>query len=218
VKKRRAALPQPGHAHDSAEWLKMERLLLFTDAVFAIIVTLLALEIRLPDDAAIDSTQAVLHTLHQMQWKFGAYALSFAVIAMLWNVHLRRYRHVIAVNGKIVMGNMLQLMLVGLIPFVTSAIARGGNSMVVTLYAAVILANVLVSWVTWLLAVRNPAMVRADLTRAMIREGNQRATISALVFALSIAVAWWSPTVAMLSWALLIPANKVIDRMHPHPD
>jgi hypothetical protein len=49
--KRRRSQPPPaahpiGHAHDFAVWLKMERLLLFTDAVFAIIVTLLALEIR----------------------------------------------------------------------------------------------------------------------------------------------------------------------------
>jgi uncharacterized membrane protein len=190
----------------------MERLLLFTDAVFAIIVTLLALEIRVPDGAALGSTQEVFETLSSMVPKFGAYALSFGVIAMVWNVHLRRYRYVIAVNSKVVTGNLLQLMVLGLVPFTTSMIAAHVNALTVSLYAAVMLLNVVIAWVTWLIASGNPSLVSSELTPKLKLEGNWRSGVAAGVFALSIGIAWWSPVAAMLSWALQIPANIIIGK------
>jgi uncharacterized membrane protein len=209
--------PPHSHAHDTADWLKTERLLLFTDAVFAIIVTLLALELHFPDNWPVDSSRAVLDGLLRMGGKFGSYALSFAVIALMWNAHLRRYRYVLAVNSKIVAGNLLQLMIVGLIPFATSLLARRADSMVVSLYAAIILANVLISWGTWLIAARDPSLVRPELTKELRHEGNLRSSAVAVSFAASIAIAWWSPVLAMWSWALQIPMNMIITRMVSRP-
>jgi uncharacterized membrane protein len=190
----------------------MERLLLFTDAVFAIVVTLLALDIHLADNAQIQTNQAVLDTVSQMASKFGAYALSFIVIALLWNTDLRRYRYLVAVNGKFVAGKMLQLMLVGLIPFATSLIARSNNSLSVTIYAANIVAYALIAWGTWTIAARNPSLISPDLSAQVRRAENLRALSTALIFGVSIGIAWLSPTVGMLSWALQFPANRIIAR------
>jgi uncharacterized membrane protein len=213
MKKRQTTTAPPTHAHDSAEWLKMERMLLFTDAVFAIIVTLLALEIRVPDTAVTNSSSAAMHTLWEMGGKFGAYALSFVVIAVLWNMHLRRYRYLVAVNGLIIAGNMIQLMLVGLIPFATSLIARSANSFVVTVYAGIIFANILVSWGTWWCGISNPALVAPSLTPAILRDNNLRSGVAAVIFGLSIPIAWWSPNLAIWSWILQMPATMVVTRI-----
>lgn len=71
------------HPHDAATRLTMERLLLFTDAVFAIILTLLALEIRIPERAALRTSRDVSDTLILMGSQFGWYVLGFSVIALV---------------------------------------------------------------------------------------------------------------------------------------
>ena len=219
-KKRRAdqapASPANHHARDSAEVLKMERLLLFTDAVFAIIMTLLALDVRLPEGADLDSAQGVMDALTGSAAKIFAYALSFVVIAMMWNTHLRRYRFLTAIDGKIIAGNVLQLLLTGLIPFATSMIARNTHGMqplVVSFYAGVIVVNILVGWATWRIAISDPRRVSPELTATARRDSDWRSASTAAIFAASIPVAFQAPVIAMFMWTLQIPANMLIRRL-----
>jgi uncharacterized membrane protein len=197
----------------SAAVLMIERLRLFTDAVFAIIMTLLALEIRVPDGALLNSTQGVLDALGDMLPRLGSYAISFFVVAMLWRAHLRRYCHLLTLSRAAVSGNLLQLLFVGLIPFATTMLNRSTNPLVVTIYALIIMANVLIAWLVWTLAIRDPARLSPEYTLAMRRESNWRSALASAVFAASAAIAWWSSEAAMYSWALLIPANRLVARL-----
>jgi uncharacterized membrane protein len=200
-------------AQDPAEVLTMERLLLFTDAVFAIIMTLLTLDVRLPEGADLNTAQGFIDALMGTASQFRAYALSFAVIAMLWNTHLRRYRYLTAVNGKIVVGTVLQLLVTGLIPFATSMIARGTQTtqpLVVCFYACVITLNILIGWVTWRIAISDPVRISSQFSAAARREGDWRTASTAAIFAGSMPIAFKAPVAAMWLWALQIPANILI--------
>jgi uncharacterized membrane protein len=107
---------------------------------------------------------------------------------------------------------MLQLLLVGLIPFVTYLLGTSGSAMAVSIYAGILLVNSLVAWLTWLLAARHPDLVGPALTAAFRREQSLRSAAVCTVFALSIPVAWISPLAGMLIWILLVPANTLVGR------
>ncbi len=188
----------------------MERLVLFSDAVFAILITLLALDVRLPEQAG----QADLATLLvETGPRLLSYAISFLVVAALWRVHLRRFRYLVAIDSTLVTGNTLQLLLIGLVPFSTSVLNTHLSALAVTLYAGNIVAIVAVAWLTWRHVYDHPALVSPQLTPAVRREDDRRAAVTLVVFGLSIAIAWVSPVWATLSWTLLLPANRVLARV-----
>jgi uncharacterized membrane protein len=200
--------------HVTAGKLKLERLLLFTDAVFAIIMTLLALDLRVPAEVPLRSRDDVLQALANVVPGIGAYVISFAVIAMMWSAHLRRYRYLTGANDRLVGGTMLQLVITGLIPFATSMLSRSVDAVVVILYSAIILVNVVAASATWNLAVRDPALVDAHFTAAVRRRENLRSAVVAGNFLLSIGLAFWSPVLAMWSWTLQLPLNRLLNRSH----
>jgi uncharacterized membrane protein len=188
----------------------MERVVLFSDAVYAIIITLLALDVRLPEHL----TRADLGAqLVEALPKLAAYALSFLVVATLWRVHLRRFRYLVGIDSRLISGNMLQLMVTGLLPFSTSVLNAHLGFLAVALYASNIIAISTIAWLSWWHVRRQPALVRPDLTPWVRREDDRRTWVTIVVFALSIPVAWWNPTLGAASWLLLLPGNWLLSSL-----
>ena len=88
-----------GRAAPGEHGLDFERLLFFSDAVFAIAITLLIIEIRLPPLPDPTTDEHVLEAIREVLPSIFAYGLSFATIGLYWLAHWRRYRHVIGVNS-----------------------------------------------------------------------------------------------------------------------
>jgi uncharacterized membrane protein len=89
-----------------------ERLLAMSDGVFAIIITIMVLELKVPEGATL---QALLHA-----WPvFLAYALSFIYVAIYWNNHHHYFHLVDRVNGGLMWANFHLLFWLSLIPFAT---------------------------------------------------------------------------------------------------
>lgn len=196
----------------------MERVVLFSDAVYAIIITLLALDVRLPEH--VTSADLGARLLEAVP-KLGAYALSFLVVATLWRVHLRRFRHLVGIDSKLISSNMLQLMVTGLLPFSTSVLNAHLGPLAVTLYAVNIIAISMISWLGWWHVRRQPALVHPQLTSRFLREDDRRTWITVGVFAVSIPIAWWNPTWGAASWLLLLAGNgflSALERYGRPPD
>jgi uncharacterized membrane protein len=94
------------------------RLVAFSDAVFAITVTLLVLDIRRPGD---DSN--LLHKLVALWPSYVAYAVTFLFIGQVWANHHVMFDHIQAANRVILLLNTLLLMVVAFLPFATSVLA-----------------------------------------------------------------------------------------------
>ncbi len=204
----RAAPPGDGGLEHDA--FAMERLVLFSDAVFAILITLLALDVRLPEHAE----GVPLATLILEAWpKLLSYVISFLVVATLWRAHLRRFRYLVAIDSALVIGNALQLLLIGLIPFSTSVLNGHFSALAVTIYAGNIIAVVVAAALTWRHAYGRPALVSPRLTAAVRRADDRRTVVTLVVFGGSIAIAWLDPLWATLSWILLLPANRLLARL-----
>src|SRR5262245_39532078 len=96
-----------------------ERVVAFSDAVFAITVTLLVLEIARPTDFS-----HLLHSLLALWPSYLAYALSFLFIGQVWANHHVMFDHIRAADRVVLLLNTLLLMVVAFLPFATSVLAR----------------------------------------------------------------------------------------------
>jgi len=89
------------------------RLEAFSDGVFAIIITIMVLELHAPEGKSF-------HDLLPVLPKFVSYILSFVYVAIYWNNHHHMFQVVKHVSGKILWTNALLLFCLSLVPFVTA--------------------------------------------------------------------------------------------------
>jgi uncharacterized membrane protein len=94
------------------------RLVAFSDAVFAITITLLVLEIRPPTDFG-----NLLHGLVALWPSYLAYAVTFLFIGQVWANHHVMFDHIRAADRLVLLLNTLLLMVVAFLPFATSVLA-----------------------------------------------------------------------------------------------
>jgi uncharacterized membrane protein len=193
------------------------RLLAFTDGVFAIAITLLVLNIPVPQLAS-RATNVTLGTslLNQSAGLIG-FALSFYVVGMQWMLHHRLLRHLERVDGRLLSMNLGYLLFVCLLPFTTAVLVRYGDLAVATaVYAGnVAVAGFLVMGIRVYLhrhrALLDPAAPGAT------RLGYVRSLLPPGIFLVSIPLAWVqiSPggvsfNLGMLCWVLLIPISRFL--------
>jgi uncharacterized membrane protein len=94
-----------------------------SDGVFAIVITLLVLDIKLPESNVLGLAQALKESLPRI----AAYVLSFAIIGLYWISHLRSFELIAKVDGAVFWINLLLLLLVSFIPFPTALLGRYPN-------------------------------------------------------------------------------------------
>jgi uncharacterized membrane protein len=95
-----------------------ERVVFFSDAVFAIAVTLLVLEIRPPQD-----TRHLLHGLAALWPSYLAYAITFLLIGQVWANHHVMFDHIRSADRMVLFLNTLLLMDIAFLPFAASVLA-----------------------------------------------------------------------------------------------
>jgi uncharacterized membrane protein len=117
--------------HELKKEFQLERMILFSDAVFAIAITLLAIEIKLPEQLKIDdkvvelnrhtaTDNLLLHALAEMIGKFIGFFISFFIIGLYWVIHHRMFGFVTNYNRKLLWLNLVFLMAIVLMPFSTA--------------------------------------------------------------------------------------------------
>lgn len=181
----------------------LERLIFFSDAVFAIAITLLALEIRLPELPEHVSNAELLAALGSIWPKYLSFVISFLVIGSYWIVHHRIFRNVRRYDGRLMLLNLLLLMAVSFVPFPTALLGEHNNLVSAVFYA---LAMTLVGFLTVMIFAYISAggrLLEQPLTPLIFRQRLLRMLIAPLVFLFSIGVAFWDPNWAQYSWLLI---------------
>ncbi|HWK20184.1 MAG TPA: TMEM175 family protein [Microbacteriaceae bacterium] len=122
-----------------------DRIAYYSDAVYAIAMTLLVLDLKIPDG----STSA-LQVLQEEWQSYVAFMLSFVIIAYSWIGHHRRFRFVTGYDTGLIVVNLVLLFFVVSLPFPTALVSRFApeTSAVITYAAAVALLELaeLVEW------------------------------------------------------------------------
>ncbi|MFL5828749.1 MAG: TMEM175 family protein [Solirubrobacteraceae bacterium] len=183
-----------------------------SDCVFSIAMTLLVLNITVPHLTPSHTGDLGSRLIKEHQ-QFEAYALSFAVISLLWVRHHALFRGLDRIDGRIAALNLVYLGFVAFLPFPTRVLATyTSEPATVILYAGT---GVILTSIAGIL--REHAM-RAHLLSAYGRREYARRehwAIAPLIFLASIGIAFVSPRVAAYSWLLLLLVPRA-RRLRPH--
>jgi uncharacterized membrane protein len=108
------------HQH-SKKQSQVERLVLFSDAVFAIAMTLLITDLKIPElKGASISEHLFLEGLLSLLPKFLGVLCSFFIIGLYWFIHHRMFGYVVDCDGKLIWLNLVFLFSIVLMPFTTA--------------------------------------------------------------------------------------------------
>ena len=111
-----------------------DRVVLFSDAVFAIAITLLVIEIKIPTHADV-MAHGLGGALDEMIPLFIGYLVSFLVISLFWLGHMKTWKHVTSVTSGMVWLNIFELLFVALMPFTTGMYSEYfGSNLAFSLY------------------------------------------------------------------------------------
>ena len=177
----------------------------FSDGVLAIAITLLVLEIRVPD-VPRDST--LTRELFHLWPKYAAFAVSFVTIGIMWINHHAMFDRVAAVDRRLLFLNLLLLLSISFVPFPTAVLgdyvrdADAGHA-AAALYGANMLLVGLGFLAMWRYLLGHPELRTPELGDDGVRDALRRTIIGPVLYASSIVVALVSAEAALVLFALL---------------
>ncbi|MDQ3810472.1 MAG: TMEM175 family protein [Chloroflexota bacterium] len=148
----------------------LHRLLFLVDGVFAIALTLLAVELRLPEATAHAEGPELLTALLATWSRILGFATSFAVLAIFWSVHHRIFQLVRRLDSCLLWLSLLQLACIAFLPFPTAVIGEHpGDAVAGSFYLGAIMVTSVVSFAMWWYASAGHRLVDPSLDPRVIR-------------------------------------------------
>jgi TMEM175 potassium channel family protein len=171
----------------------------FSDGVFAVAITLLVLEIKVPETAGRELSRRLLD-----EWpSFASYAVSFMVIGIIWMNHHAVFEHLGRVDRPLMAFNLFLLVWIVLIPWATELLAtymrEGGEAerTAALVYTGTMTMMGVAFGLLWGYAARDRRLLGVDLSDAEIRRRTRRFQAGAPVYALAAAVAIFSAPICL---------------------
>ncbi len=128
----------------------LERLVLLSDGVFAIAITLLAIELHLPETAEHKERGELLRAIGGTWPQILAFVQSFTILALYWAAHHRLFLRIVRADGGLVMLNLAFLLTVAFQPFPTAIVGEHfADPAAALLYFATLIATNTVLWGIW---------------------------------------------------------------------
>jgi uncharacterized membrane protein len=195
---------------ERASTSELERLIFLSDGVFAIAMTLLAVELALPEVAS-DNTADLGQRLIALGPRYLSYALSFLVIASYWRSHQRTFRYVVRLDSRFVWLNLVLLLCIAFLPFPTSVLGNyADDAVAVSLYAGTLAVTGLVVLAMWLYATVGGRLTSPELSARQLQHFTVRALCPPLIFIVSIGIAQVDTSAAKYAWILIAVAMNVL--------
>jgi TMEM175 potassium channel family protein len=201
--------PNPRYRRRSEE-LEFDRVAFFSDAVFAIAMTLLVVGIGIPHvrDAKIGVA------LRGKESEIFSFFLTFLVLGVYWLAHHRFVSKLVAVDVRFMKLNLVYLAAIAFAPFPTALIGvySRNQPVVVVLYATTLaIASVIEAALFWY--AQQAGLLRRRLDDRAFLNYMIASLAPAVIFAASIPVALVDSGIAVLTWVLIFPAEYLIGRL-----
>lgn len=180
-------------SHDPA------RLMALTDGVFAIVITLLVLEIHVPE---LSRGQRLTEALREVRPSFIAFLISFLVTAISWTAHRDLFAHIRLTDRNLVWLNLLYMLPLSLLPFGAALMSRYDREPVaLSLYGLLLLLISLTRLIVWLYATNRPHLLFESIDRRSRRVGVLLVLVPAAFWLLAIVIADSAPTASLAIYA-----------------
>ncbi len=194
----------------------LQRLTVFTDGVFAIAVTILALQLHAPDSSTPVSNQALIENIQSVPWI--PYLSTFAFIGVYWVTHVRAFESIIGADSILIWLNIIFLLFVAVLPLPMELVSRLQGDIPSLLFYLSILCLVSIC----LAAMRIYTVKTHELSKERIDSARSRMAIARSIwvcaaFALGIALVaifdnvWFSNIVLLL----VLLRGPILRRAYP---
>ncbi|MGW1891464.1 TMEM175 family protein [Streptomyces sp. NPDC002004] len=177
----------------------------FSDGVFAIAITLLILEIKVPETSGHESLWVALGH----QWpSYFAYVVSFLVIGIMWVNHHQVFSYVARVDRTLMFLNLLLLMVVAAVPWPTSLLAEylredQSSHIAAAVYCIVMVAMALTFQCLWWHLTRTGHLFDARVDVPAARRTRTRFAVGSLAYPATVALAFVSAPLTLAAHALI---------------
>jgi uncharacterized membrane protein len=197
--------------------LGLERIVFFSDAVMAIAITLLAIDIKVPEIAASAARSELPARLSELSPQIMSFVISFVVVGIYWMSHHRYFGFIQRYDRWLMLLNLLFLLFIAAMPFSTGLLGQFAYlPLGVIVYAADVVAIGLSLSALWGYASHGHRLVDPALDPRLIRTMSVRAFVAPMVFLLSIPIGLTSPFGAMVTWwvspIIALVAVRLVER------
>jgi len=182
------------------------RLEAFSDGVIAILITIMVLELEIPEGDALSDVRPLLPV-------FLTYVLSFVFLGIYWNNHHHMFHATDRINGKILWANNHLLFWLSLVPFVTGWMGRNQFAAVPTAaYGVVLLCAAFAYWILQA-AILSEHGPDSRLARALGSAGKERLSLALYAAAIPLAFVnqWFSDAIYITVAAMWLVPDKRIE-------
>ncbi len=173
-----------------------DRLLTFTDGVFAIIITILVLELKVPD---LGSGQALRESLMEIRPTFMSFIISFLLVGMYWVGHRSSFAQVRYVDRNTIWLNILFLLPVALVPFAAAVLGEyESEPTALHLYGLVLITATLLRLALDSYIYRHPGLLWQQSSKGVRRVARIATGAPLVIYAIAMLVATWIPWLSLL--------------------
>jgi uncharacterized membrane protein len=188
--------------------MKQERLENLADGIFAIVMTLLVLDLKLPNLGMVN-TYTILHSFHTLLPYFMSYLTSFAMLYVYWHAH-HFIISVYAKNLTIELSNInaVFLFLIGLVPFSSHVLGLYHTSPVIIVFFSlhIIMIGLVLYWMRWYIK-HAPSVHNREVTKSEEDHSQARILFPVFCAVISILISFIDPFFSLFSLTLGILFN-----------
>ncbi len=199
---------KPDGSHSEVGQRGPERLEAFSDGVFAIAITLLVLEIRVPPAEQLATPGALLAALGSLWPSYLGYILSFVTVGIMWANHHNLIRLVASVSHGLILSNLVLLLAVGFVPFPTALLAAtlqtASGQIGVLVYAATFLGIALSFNLLWYEIRRGRGVLRTNVSQRLVDSITRSYRLGPPGFLVAFVAALVNPALGMLVIVALV--------------
>jgi uncharacterized membrane protein len=196
-------IPKPHHGAENS----MQRIEAFSDGVFAIAITLLVIEIKVPNHSELKNSSLAQHLLHYWP-KYAAYVFSFFTIGIFWANHHHWLKLFRKTNHVFNLLNVFFLMCISFLPFPTAVLGDyitdpAQKQTAVTFYTIGIFLPAIGWLILWLYASHKKRLLDERLSPKFVRYLTRLYLASNCFYFLAIIISLFNPNVAIIVTIIL---------------
>ncbi|HEY7063189.1 MAG TPA: TMEM175 family protein [Chloroflexota bacterium] len=174
--------------------LDASRVEALSDGVFAIVLTLLVFELKVPQVGPEAGSAELLAGLRALLPQVMGYLLSFFALANFWIGHRGQFHYVRRTDRALLWINFLFFLFLTAVPFVTAFLAEyPGQPLPVVVYGVDLGLAALTLYAHWRYATRDARLLDAPISPALMRQQGRRILVGPIIYLVGIACAFVNP-------------------------
>jgi uncharacterized membrane protein len=182
-----------------------------TDGVFAIVMTILVLELSIPVVAGNSTHNELTQGLISIWPKILSYVATFLILGFMWNVHHRQFNMIKRSDSVLVWLNILFLMFVALLPFSTSVLGEYlGEQLPILIYGGNFIVCMITRYILWSYATGKYRLVDTDIDPDEVRSQKLMIRVGLISIAVAMGISYLNTfaAICMISVSIIIGIVK----------